>query len=56
MWLDSYTADLDPNLDDFRADLEALWQDMKPLYEKLHGYIRYLPEFGQGRVMPMGEQ
>ena len=40
MWLDAYTADLDPDVDDFRADLEALWQDMRPLYEKLHGYIR----------------
>ncbi len=40
MWLDTYTMDYPPG-DDFRADLEALWGQLEPLYQKLHGYVRY---------------
>ena len=40
MWLQDYTDDL-PAGADFRADLEDIWQTMRPLYEKIHAYIRY---------------
>lgn len=25
----------------FQADCEALWQQVKPVYEELHAYVRY---------------
>jgi len=25
----------------FRKDLEDLWEDVKPLYEELHAYVRH---------------
>ncbi len=34
MWLDAFTSDL-PDDYDFRADLEELWAQTKPLYEKV---------------------
>ncbi|TRY62716.1 hypothetical protein TCAL_12900 [Tigriopus californicus] len=40
LWLQAYTNDLGPDAD-FKADIEAIWQQMKPLYEKVHAYIRY---------------
>ena len=26
---------------DFQKDLEVIWKQMQPIYEKLHGYTRY---------------
>ena len=26
---------------DFQTDLEDIWKQMQPIYEKLHGYARY---------------
>ena len=37
LWLSSYLKD-DA---DFRTDLEDLWQQIKPFYEKLHAYVRH---------------
>lgn len=37
MWLGSYLQDDDK----FRDDLEVLWQQIQPLYEKLHAYVRF---------------
>ena len=34
-----YTNDMAADAD-FSADLEELWQIIKPLYQKLHGYVR----------------
>jgi peptidyl-dipeptidase A len=58
MWLDTYTMDLEAD-EDFRADLEALWQNLRPLYEKLHGFVRYKlrqtewgSEFGERDPIP----
>ncbi len=41
MWLTAYTLDLDGDDEQFRADLEEVWQTVRPLYVKLHAYIRY---------------
>ena len=27
---------------DFESDLDKLWETVKPLYEQLHGYIRFM--------------
>ncbi len=37
MWLNNYLKDDK----DFQNDLESLWQEIKPLYEKVHAYVRY---------------
>ena len=34
MWLKPYESD------DFKAELEHLWQQLKPLYEQIHAYVR----------------
>ena len=37
MWLSSYNQD-DPA---FRDDLESIWEEIKPLYQKVHAYVRH---------------
>ena len=37
MWLSNYLQD-DKT---FREELEVLWDQMKPLYEKIHAYVRF---------------
>ena len=37
LWLENYLMDDK----DFQSDLEDIYQQMKPIYEKLHGYVRY---------------
>jgi hypothetical protein len=37
LWLSSYTKDDSA----FRPDLESLWGQMRPLYEKVHAYVRF---------------
>lgn len=39
LWLQSYTDDLNAD-EDFKADIEDIWQKVKPLYTKLHAYVR----------------
>jgi len=34
-WLRKYESET------FRDDLKQLWEDVRPLYEELHGYVRY---------------
>ena len=47
LWLQAYTDDLNPD-EDFKADIEAIWQEVEPLYLKLHGYVRakYIEHWG----------
>ncbi len=40
MWLQAYTLDMGGDDEQFRADLEETWQDVRPLYVKLHHYLR----------------
>ena len=40
MWLIPYTQDLDPG-DNFNDDLELVWAQVRPLYEKVHAYVRW---------------
>ena len=37
LWLENYLMDDQ----DFQKDLEGIWKQMQPIYEKLHGYVRY---------------
>lgn len=37
MWLYAYKQDDEH----FEKDLESIWQKLRPLYEKLHGYVRH---------------
>ena len=37
LWLENYLMDDK----DFQQDLEGIWKQMQPIYEKLHGYVRY---------------
>ena len=39
-WLHAYTDDY-PGERNFRDDLETIWQTMKPVYQKVHAYLRY---------------
>lgn len=51
MWLQAYTDDLDES-EDFRADLEALWTQMRPFYEKVvsQGLEKWVIVIGDCRV------
>jgi peptidyl-dipeptidase A len=40
MWLQPYRAP-GYTTDQFKVDVDDLWNDMKELYEKLHAYVRY---------------
>eukprot|EP00092_Neocalanus_flemingeri_P032409 GFUD01035244.1.p1 GENE.GFUD01035244.1~~GFUD01035244.1.p1 ORF type:complete len:665 (+),score=203.13 GFUD01035244.1:85-2079(+) len=40
LWLDPYFTDLEAD-EDFRGDLESLWNEMSPLYTSVHAYVRW---------------
>lgn len=40
LWLNGYTKDLESD-QDFRADLETLWEQLKPLYLNVHAFVRW---------------
>ncbi|CAL4058602.1 unnamed protein product [Meganyctiphanes norvegica] len=40
MWLDPYTS-TDYTDEDFKKEIESLWEEVKPLYQNLHAYVRY---------------
>ncbi|XP_061387295.1 angiotensin-converting enzyme [Musca vetustissima] len=47
VWLDEYEDDT------FEQQLEAIFEDIKPLYEQVHGYVRYrLNQFYGDDVVP----
>jgi peptidyl-dipeptidase A len=52
LWRSNY--DMEP--DAFSKDLERLWQQMRPLYESLHAYVRasLVKKYGAGVVPPNG--
>ena len=40
LWLEPYITDLEAD-EDFRGDLESLWNEMSPLYTAVHAYVRW---------------
>jgi len=53
LWRSGY--DMDPN--DFDAEVERLWQQVKPLYEQLHCHVRakLSEHYGADKVSPDGK-
>ncbi|KAL7642767.1 UNVERIFIED_CONTAM: hypothetical protein RMT77_006055 [Armadillidium vulgare] len=43
MWIEPYTTYKEKGYmaDDFQSDIERLWLEIKPYYQKLYGYVRY---------------
>ena len=45
LWLEPY------EMDNFTAEIDALWKELKPFYDKLHGFVRYkLKNYYQGKT------
>lgn len=43
LWLESYEEidQLGYNSKDFQREIDGLWDELRPLYEKLHGFVRH---------------
>lgn len=50
MWREAYESDT------FEDDLEDLWNQLKPLYENLHAYVRrrLIQEYGNDKIKDDG--
>ena len=41
MWLNPYATSQNYSTDDFKIDIEDLWEKIRPLYLNLHAYVRW---------------
>ena len=40
MWLNPYVEQF-YSYDNFKVDIDRIWNEMKPFYVQLHAYVRY---------------
>lgn len=51
-----WTAGYDMNIEEFKSMIEKTWQQVLPLYEQLHCYVKYrLQEKYGSKVVPLND-